>query len=125
MAGKKQTKATKSKYSVEKKAEVLNALHTTCNGNLSLASRIYTWWKRLPSTGAKPSKKHWKHLDLSLVLSVYIFKVYIIKCIYNLGLSFWFPFAGGGSIGVLQQAATPKSVSKVSYPMYFSSILSG
>ena len=32
--------------------------------------------------------------------------------IYNLDVSFSFPFAGGGSRGVLQQAATPKSVGK-------------
>ena len=41
MAGKKRTKAIKRKYSEEKKTEVLNALHTTCNGNMSLASRIH------------------------------------------------------------------------------------
>ena len=41
MAGNKRTKAIKRKYSEEKKTEILNALHTTCNGNMALASRLH------------------------------------------------------------------------------------
>ena len=94
MAGRSHTKASKRKYTEEKKAEVLNALHTTCNGNMSLAARmhdvpkqtLFDWVnaeaRSIPMTvgsGSNTVLPHWVERDLCDAICLVLLCPFLVR----------------------------------------------